>query len=236
MRPLKHATQDKGSYVAIGVSYMTPGFKGSYVAVQPKLEGPRSGEALEGAIRVAAPLGYANEASIYLPDSHFLKLPDLFGPLRRNVNPSPPDSATCQWLRSNAPRLSQRDEGDKSSIPPGLYAFFCGDISIANIVKLIRARKTADLKMVQQMRATYRSNRAVFKIPRQAHLKQALLEKAAKATPPVPLIAPLPEGFSLEAPPASPSQSNQPSSTRVKAPKRPAPEGSASSAPQLVAV
>ena len=53
-------------------------------------QGPRSGEALEGAIRVAAPLSYANESSVYLPDSHFLKLPDyegLFGPLRRNVNP-----------------------------------------------------------------------------------------------------------------------------------------------------
>ena len=42
MRPLKHATHDKGSYVAIGVSYMTPGFKGSYVAVQPKLVSPAS--------------------------------------------------------------------------------------------------------------------------------------------------------------------------------------------------
>ena len=33
-------------------------------------QGPRrSGEALEGAIRVAAPLSYANESSVYLPDS-----------------------------------------------------------------------------------------------------------------------------------------------------------------------
>ena len=49
-------------------------------------QGPRSGEALEGAIRVAAPLSYVNEASVYLSDSHFLKLPDykgLFGPFRR---------------------------------------------------------------------------------------------------------------------------------------------------------
>ena len=57
-------------------------------------QGPRSGEALEGAIRVAAPLTYAQEDSVFLPDSHFLKLPSferIYGKITRNVNPYPPD-------------------------------------------------------------------------------------------------------------------------------------------------
>ena len=91
-------------------------------------QGPRSNEALEGAIRVAAPFSYNSEASVYLTDSHFLKLPDFdpyLGRLHRNVNPAPPDAATCAWLRSGALRLSQRDEGDKSSIRLGpLYSLF----------------------------------------------------------------------------------------------------------------
>ena len=41
-------------------------------------QGPRSGEALDGAIRVAAPLTYANEDSVHLQQSHFLKLPSFF--------------------------------------------------------------------------------------------------------------------------------------------------------------
>ena len=59
-------------------------------------QGSRSGEALEGAIRVAAPLTYAQEDSVFLPDSHFLKLPSfegILGKIGRNVNPYPPDSS-----------------------------------------------------------------------------------------------------------------------------------------------
>ena len=83
-------------------------------------QGSRSNEALEGANRIAVPFSYTSEASVYLTDSQFLKLPD-FGPflgrLHRNVNPVPSDAATREWLRSGAIRLSQRNEGNKFSIP-----------------------------------------------------------------------------------------------------------------------
>ena len=202
-------------------------------------QGPRSGEALDGAIRVAAPLSYSNESSVYLPDSHFLKLPDyegLFGPLRRNVNPYPPDANIIHWLRSQAPRLAQRDEGDKSSIPLGLYAFFCGQLSLAHVVDLIKTRKTTDETTINQMRAQYRANKVELHIPRLARPKQAILEQAARSSgsqappaPAAPHITPLPEGFALEPPATSPHLS-QPASARGKAPKRPAPEGSISTA------
>ena len=89
-------------------------------------QGPSSGEALEGAIRVAAPLTYAQEDSVFLPDSHFLKLPSferIYGKITRNVNPSPPDEHIVHWLRAQAPRLAQRDEGDKSAILPASLPF-----------------------------------------------------------------------------------------------------------------
>ena len=117
-------------------------------------QGPRSGEALEGAIRVAAPLTYAQEDSVHLPQSHFLKLPSfdrLYGKITRNVNPSLPDEHVVRWLRAQAPRLAQRDEGDKSTIPAGLYAFFCGNISLPQVVELIKARHSHDEKSVQLM-------------------------------------------------------------------------------------
>ena len=71
-------------------------------------------------------------------------------------------------------------------------------------------------------------------MPRKPHPKQALLEKAAQAkgakapaTPPAPHIAPLPEGFAIEAPVPSP-----PASARAKASKRPGREGASSSSRQ----
>ena len=70
---------------------------------------------------------------------------------------------------------------------------------------------------------------------RTAHPKQALLEQAAHAsgakappTPPAPHIAPLTEGFAIDAPVAPGPQTTQPASGRAKASKRPAPEGSTS--------
>ena len=195
-------------------------------------QGPRSNEALEGAIRVAAPFSYTSEASVYLTDSQFLKLPDFepfLGRLHRNVNPAPPDAATRAWLRSGALRLSQRDEGDKSSIPLGLLAFFSSDISYKQVTELTHTHRTMDQGALQQMRAEHRASRTAFKLPRTAHPKQALLEQAAQAggakappTPPAPHIAPLPEGFAIDPPVAPGAQTTQPASARAKASKRPA--------------
>ena len=201
-------------------------------------QGPRSGEALEGAIRVAAPLTYAQEDSVHLPESHFLKLPSfdcIYGEITRNVNPSPPDEHIVRWLRAQAPRLAQRDEGDKSAIPAGLFAFFCGNISLSQVVELIKARHSHDEKAIQLMRTQFRNNKVELRIPRLPHPLHAVQTQQALAsgsqpppTPAAPHIAPLPEGFELD-PPAT-SQLHQPASARGQAPKRPAPETPASTA------
>ena len=50
---------------------------------------------------------------MFLPDSHFLKLPSfegILGPISRNVNPYPPDEHIVHWLRSQVSRFAQRDE------------------------------------------------------------------------------------------------------------------------------
>ena len=41
----------------------------------------------------------------------------IYGKITRNVNPYPPDEHIVRWLRAQAPRLAQRDEGDKSALP-----------------------------------------------------------------------------------------------------------------------
>ena len=201
-------------------------------------QGPRSGEALEGAIRVAAPLTYAQEDSVFLPDSHFLKLPSFertYGKITRNVNPYPPDEHIVRWLRAQAPRLAQRDEGDKSAIPAGLFAFFCGTISLPQVVELIKARRSHDDKAIQLMRTQFRNNKVELRIPRLPHPVHAMQTQQALASgsqpppaPAAPHIAPLPERFELD-PPAT-SQLHQPASARGQAPKRPAPETPASTA------
>ena len=189
----------------------------------------------------AAPLTYAQEDSVFLPDSHFLKLPSferIYGKITRNVNPSPPDEHIVRWLRAQAPRLAQRDEGDKSAIPAGLFAFFCGTISLPQVVELIKARHSHDEKAIQLMRTQFRNNKVELRIPRLPHPLHAMQTQQALASgsqpppaPAAPHIAPLPEGFELD-PPAT-SQLHQPASARGQAPKRPAPETPASTASEV---
>ena len=120
-------------------------------------------------------------------------------------------------------------EGNKSAIPLGLYAFFCGHISLPQVVELIKARHSNDEKPVQLMRNQFRNNKVELRIPRLPHPLHAVLTQQALAsgvqpppTPAAPHIAPLPEGFELDPPVAS--QLHQPASARGQAPKRPAPE------------
>ena len=137
---------------------------------------------------------------MFFPDSHFLKLPNyegILGPISRNVNPSPPDEHIIHCLRSHAPRFAQRDEGDKSSIPAALFAFFCGTISLPQVVELIKTRKSHDDKAVHNMRTQFRTNKVELRIPRLPHPKHAFLTQQALASgsqappaPAAPLITP----------------------------------------------
>ena len=72
-------------------------------------QGPHSAEALDGALRLANPFSYTNEASHVLFNSPFLRLPDLsvLRPPRIDSyeTPSPPEHAVQDWLNNRAPRL-----------------------------------------------------------------------------------------------------------------------------------
>ena len=69
-------------------------------------------------------------------------------------------------------RLSQRDEGDKSSIPLGLLAFFSSDISFKQVTELIRTQRTTHQEAINQMRAEHRASRTAFKMPAQLILNK----------------------------------------------------------------
>ena len=133
-------------------------------------------------------------------------------------------------------RLSQRDEGDKSSISLGLLAFFSSDISYEQVTELIRTHRTMNQGALNQMRAEHRASRAAFKMPRTAHSKQVLLEQAAQASKGSSYSA----GASYCTTPgrlchssvAPGPQTTQPVSARAKASKRPAPEVAFSSSRQ----
>ena len=66
-------------------------------------QGPHSAEALEGALRLASPFSYGNEASHVLFNCPFLRLPDLStlrpGPrIESYETPTPPEAAVIDWL------------------------------------------------------------------------------------------------------------------------------------------
>ena len=86
-------------------------------------QGPHSAEALEGALRLASPFSYGNEASHVLFNCPFLRLPDLStlrpGPrIESYETPTPPEAAVVH-LVSSPPLLSTApDPWDLLPLPP----------------------------------------------------------------------------------------------------------------------
>ena len=87
-------------------------------------QGPHSGEALDGALRLATSFSYNNDASHVLFNSPFLRLPDLsvLRPPRIDSyeTPSPPEHAVREWLNNRAPRLIPSRYREYSQFPLGL--------------------------------------------------------------------------------------------------------------------
>jgi len=90
-------------------------------------QGPHSAEALEGALRLAAPFSYLNDAAHVLFNSPFLRLPDLsvlrpprVPPLQ---DPAPPEHAVIEWLNNRAPRLIPTRYRQFHPVPLGLVDF-----------------------------------------------------------------------------------------------------------------
>ena len=221
---------------------------------------PNAGAAGASSPRTSRPLTLdeAEPFGVYFFQSSMLRVLTREGIRPSNVNPSPPDEHIVRWLRAQAPRLAQRDEGDKSAIPLGLYvfffllvsrtrhhscaghciplglyAFFCGNISLPQVVELIKARHSNDEKSVQLMRNQFRNNKVELRIPRLPHPLHAVLTQQALASgvqpPPTPAAPHIaPLPEGFALDPPVTSQLHQPASARGQAPKRPAPETPAS--------
>ena len=104
-------------------------------------QGPHSAEALDGALRLANPFSYTNEASHVLFNSPFLRLPDLsvLRPPRIESyeTPSPPEPAVQDWLNNRAPRLIPSRHRTYIPVPLGLVDYFNSNIHLPQVSMLI---------------------------------------------------------------------------------------------------
>ena len=118
----------------------------------PRGYGPCGSQALEGAVRFAAPFSYQHAATTLLPDSDILALPDhvsQYGPVRaQSLGLQVPD-AIQRWLNSGAPRIYDRVEltqpGNRQmDLPSILTRYFCSEITIHQFTTLLYARQAED--------------------------------------------------------------------------------------------
>ena len=65
---------------------------------------------------------------------------------------------------------------------PGLFAFFCGNISLSQVVELIKARHSHDDKSIQLIRTQFRNNKVELRIPRLPHPLHAVQTQQALAS------------------------------------------------------
>ena len=104
-------------------------------------QGPHSAEALDGALRLATPFSYTNDASHVLFNSPFLRLPDLsvLRPPRIDSyeTPSPPEPAVQDWLNNRAPRLIPSRHREYTPVPLGLVDYFNSNIHLPQVGMLI---------------------------------------------------------------------------------------------------
>ena len=136
-------------------------------------QGPHSAEALDGALRLANPFSYTNEASHVLFNSPFLRLPDLsvLRPPRIESyeTPSPPEPAVQDWLNNRAPRLIPSRHRTYTPVPLGLVDYFNSNIHLPQVSMLIashqchnedataEARKHADTNVICLLLPFYES-------------------------------------------------------------------------------
>ena len=103
-------------------------------------QGPRSGEALEDAIRVAICRirTFLNFLTTRVSSAPFVAMSILLLLM---------STSFIGYALIYTSMFAQRDEGDKSSIPCGLFAFFCGNISPPQVVELIKHGKATMTKL-----------------------------------------------------------------------------------------
>ena len=125
-------------------------------------QGPHSAEALEGALRLAAPFSYNNDATHVLFNSPFLRLPDLsvlrsprIAPLE---DPAPPEHAVVEWLNNRAPRLTPTRYRQFHPVPLGLVDFFNSNIHLVLVATLIESHLCNDEAATAEARRHKRDN------------------------------------------------------------------------------
>ena len=122
-------------------------------------QGPHSAEALEGALRLASPFSYGNEASHVLFNCPFLRLPDLStlrpGPrIESYETPTPPEAAVIDWLNNRAPRLIPSRHRAYIPVPFGLVDYFNSHIHLPQVAMLIASHFCESYLPIQSCQAT----------------------------------------------------------------------------------
>ena len=156
---------------------------------------PSSGEALEGAVRVAAPFTYVSAETTLLPNSEFLRFPDIFSKIGaphrgQSANPIPPEPLVVVWLRNGAPMVTHRDtSADTPDIPKGLRAYFSGTISHDQAQDLIFHHTADDQNALKVFTRQYRSQPTPLVFTRQIHPAHVVSHAALAPgfTPQLPL-------------------------------------------------
>ena len=189
-----------------------------------------SAEALEGALRLAAPFSYASAGTHVLSNSPFLRLPDFASVLRPprvdpHEDPVPPEPSVTEWLHNRAPRLIPSRFRQYSPVPRGLVDFFNSNIQLVQVATLIHSHLCNDEA------ATAEARRHKRDFPAHVFLRLTSPNTSALGShlPYIPSVSPTPENLprtALASPPTlhasrpgpSPAQSSQASSARPQHP------------------
>ena len=183
--------------------------------------GPRTPQALDGAIRFASSFTYDTPPVPSPLTSSFLQLPDpvsRFGAVRRpTAGPFPPPPQDIQdWLNAGAIRLHTHDEyklpgANLQGLPPSIEKYFFGQISLDQLIALLDNAPT-DASALQHADQDFRSSKRaridLASIPRQPapHPPPPLSPPPSSPTAPSPP-PPLPFSPSSPVPPPFPTGS-----------------------------
>ena len=126
-------------------------------------QGPHSAEALEGALRLASPFSYGQDATHVLFNSPFLRLPDFASVLGSpridpHDDPAPPEHAVIQWLHNRAPRLIPTRYRQYLPVPRGLVDFFNSNIHLVQVATLIHTHLCNDEAAATEARSHKREH------------------------------------------------------------------------------
>ena len=185
-------------------------------------QGPHSAEALDGALRLATPFSYANDASQVLFNSPFLRLPDLsvLRPPRIDPyeTPSPPEHAVREWLNNRAPRLIPSRYREYHPVPLGLVDYFNSNIHLPQVGMLIETHQCNN----EEATAEARKHKRDFSPTVFLRIVSADTVMSGNRLPDLPSTSPTPETLPRTALAPSPSiipvRSSQPSAASAQPP------------------